>query len=184
MYQTSEYLYSEPCQIESCTVNLLPEDWVTVGIAAAKQYDMMRDQEIQIGKECKDLEETCPKFLEDVKIFKMIHREGAKTRSVFMKLLQKEKKEFSTITKSAISVLKTNIQHVRSKLSKTQEYKAFYSTIAKQIRMRNKLMTDWNLDHIEVNNYLWQTHKIKSTWARWRYLPKYVLSKAFQIFIN
>lgn len=180
----SDYMHSDPCQHESCLERILPDEWVTEGNNMADQYDALHWNETQTGKEGKDLEETCPKFNEDIKKLKSIHRQRVKARSAFMKILNKEKKDFNTITKSAISILRTNIRQVRTKLKETPEYKAFCSKTAKYTRIQNKLLTDWNLSSNDLRMYLLHHHRLNELWARWRYLPKYELSRNFRIFIN
>ena len=147
-------------------------------------YNELLRKNYEEGKAIKDIEETCPKFLEDVEKFKKVSRERAKANSKFQKRMKEEKKQFETETTSMMNIMKGLQKQYKNKIRECQEYKDAVLATAKAVRARNKLLTDWNLSRSELSTYL-ESKKIKYSFGyRWRYQPKYAIGRAFRIYLG
>jgi len=170
---------SPTARCPTCQVALEPPEWVQ----AAEQKAIVMELEYQANrataKNCVELEETCPLFVEDIKEVITKYKEFKKNKTKFLGYLKKKKNEFDIHTKDSINLIKGHLKEVKTKVKDSEEYKNITKVFGTCKRMGTKLSTRWDITRRDILKHLTTKYKIANMFY-WRDDPVYMINKSFR----
>lgn len=192
-----DWVNTEPFKhCPTCQQVAIPQEWYD---EANDRINMLEDQAAvqendphtpppntatAIPTPLENLELSSPQFNQDIKNFVDAQRADNKSAIAFGKLVSKESKEFKTLTKSAVDILKNHQKQYKKKIMETTEYKAYKRNQVKSARLLTLLENRYDIGSRELRRYIRKKFKVGMVGAfgrRWWSSPAYKIKRAFRI---
>ena len=163
----------------TCQVALEPPEWVQASEEKAAIMEIEYQANRAMAKNCVELEENCPLFVEDIKTFITEYKDFRKKKTKFLGYLKQKKNEFDTHTKDSIKLIKGHLKEVRTKIKDSEEYKNILTPYLRYKRLSSKLSRRWDVTQRDLIKHLSTKYKLPTIYY-WRDEPAYMIRKRFR----
>jgi hypothetical protein len=170
---------SPTAKCPTCKVNVENTEWYQTAEERAANLEIEYQANRTMAKNCVELEENSPLFVQDIQDFVTQYKDFRKKRNKFLGYLSTQKREFDTHTKDSIKLIKSHLKEVKTKIKDSEEYKNVINPYVRYKRKCARLSTRWDITQRDIIKHLTTKYKLPTIYY-WRDEPAYMIRKRFR----